>query len=200
MADTIIEKEDCTMKMQRVLFKAFGLMICFTLVFGLLATVSYAKTKGEINSSVNAAMSRFKKQVKGANEYLKVAKGVLVIPNVTKAGFIVGGQYGQGALQVGGKTVNYYSLAAGSVGWQIGAEKFDMIIIFTTDEALKKFRASEGWEAGADAEVTMIAVGADVPVSTLVSQHPILGFVTDQKGLMAGVSVKGAKFTKIKPD
>ena len=188
------------MKMQRMLIKVLGSIICFTLVFGLLATISYAKTKGEINASVNAALDRFKKQVKGANEYLKVAKGVLVIPNVTKAGFIVGGQYGQGALKVGGKTGNYYSLAAGSVGWQIGAEKFDMIIIFTTAEALNKFRASEGWEAGADAEVTMVAAGVDVPVSTLVSQHPVLGFVTDQKGLMAGVSVKGAKFTKIKPD
>ena len=188
------------MKMQRVLFKVLGLMIFVTLVFGLLATISYAKTKGEINAGVNAATNRFKKQVKGANEYLKVAKGVLVMPNVTKAGFIVGGQYGQGALKVGGKTADYYSLAAGSVGWQIGAEKSDMIIIFVTEEALKKFRNSDGWEAGADAEVTMIAAGVDLPISTLVSQHPIMGFVIDQKGLMAGVSVKGAKFTKIRPN
>jgi len=188
------------MKMKRLLFKALGVTICFTLVFGLMATVSYAKTKGEINSSVNAAINRFKKNVKGANEYLKVAKGVLVMPNIAKAGFIVGGQYGQGAMKIGGKTVDYYSLAAGSVGWQIGAEKYDMVIIFVTEEALKKFRTSEGWEAGADAEVTMIAAGADVPVSTMVSQHPIMGFIIDQKGLMAGVSIKGAKFTKIKPD
>ncbi len=188
------------MKIQKVLFRYLGLIICFTLVFGLLATVSYAKTKGEINASVNATMKRFKKHVKGANEYLKVAKGVLVMPDVTKAGFVLGGQYGQGALRVGGKTVDYYSLVAGSVGWQIGAEKYDMVIIFATDEALKKFRSSEGWEAGADAEVTLIDSGANVPVSTLVSQHPVLGFVIDQKGLMAGVSVKGAKFTKIKID
>jgi lipid-binding SYLF domain-containing protein len=111
------------MRMQRVLFKALGLVIFFTLAFGLLATVSYAKTKGEINASVNAAITKFKNKVKGANEYLKIAKGVLVMPNVTKAGFIVGGQYGQGALKVGGKTVGYYSLAAGSIGWQIGAEQ-----------------------------------------------------------------------------
>ncbi len=188
------------MRTQGKLLKSLGLVICFTIVFGMLATVSYAKTKGEINASVNAAMTKFKKKVKGANEYLKVAKGVLVIPRVTKAGFVVAGQYGQGALKVKGKTAGYYSLAAGSVGWQIGAEQFDLIIIFTTDEALKNFQSSEGWEAGADAEVTMIAAGLDVPVSTLVSQHPVLGFVTDQKGLMAGVSVKGAKFTKINPD
>jgi len=122
------------------------------------------------------------------------------MPNITKAGFIVAGQYGQGALKVKGKTMGYYSLAAGSVGFQIGAKKYDMIVIFTTDEALKNFRSSEGWEAGADAEVTMVTAGLDMPVSTLVSQYPVLGFITDQKGLMAGVSVKGAKFTKINPD
>ncbi len=188
------------MKIQRVLFKKLGLIFCFMLVFGLLANVSYAKSKGEIDESVNAAMDRFNKDVKGANDYLKVAKGVLVIPNVTKAAFVIGGQYGQGALKIGGTTVDYYSLAAGSVGWQIGAEKSDMIIIFATEEALKKFQSSEGWEAGADAEVTLVDSGVDAPVSTLVSQHPVLGFVIDQKGLMAGVSIKGAKFTKIKTD
>jgi len=166
----------------------------------LTATVSYAKTKGEINAGVKAAMDRFKKQVKGGTEYLKGAKGVLVMPNITKAGFVVGGKYGQGALQVGGKTVDYYSLAEGSVGWQIGAEKYDMVILFMTDEVLKKFRSSENWEAGVDAEVTVIAVGAKVTVDTLRSQHPIAGFVFDQKGLMGGASVKGAKFTRIKPD
>ncbi len=180
--------------------RILALVLCFTLVFALFATLSYAKTKGEINASVKAAMDRFKKEVKGGTEYLKAAKGVLVMPNITKAGFIVGGQYGQGALQVGGKTVGYYSLAAGSVGYQIGAEKYDMVILFMTDKVLKKFQSSEGWEAGVDAEVTLIQVGADVSVETLRSQNPVAGFVFDQKGLMAGVSIKGAKFTKIKPE
>ena len=112
---------------------------------------------------------------------------------------MVGAQYGNGALQVGGKTVSYYSLAGASLGFQAGAEKYDMVILFITDEALKKFRASKGWEAGVDAEVTMIAAGADVTVETLRSQSPVVGFVIDQKGLMGGVSVKGAKFSKIQP-
>jgi len=184
----------------RNVFRVFMLVLCFTFAWSLIATVSYAKTKGEINASVKAAMNRFKKQVKGGTEYLKGAKGVLVTPNITKAGFVVGGKYGQGALQVRGKTVGYYSLAEGSVGWQIGAEKYDMVILFMTDEVLKKFRSSENWEAGVDAEVTLIAVGAEVTVETLRSQHPIAGFVFDQKGLMGGVSIKGAKFTRIKPD
>ena len=181
-------------------FRVFVLVLCFTFAFSLLATASFAKTKGEINAEVKAAMDRFKKQVKGGTEYLKGAKGVLVMPNITKAGFVVGGKYGQGALRVGSKTVNYYSLAEGSVGWQIGAEKYDMVILFMTDAVLKKFSSSENWEAGVDAEVTLIDVGAKASVETLRSQHPIAAFVFDQKGLMGGVSIKGAKFTRIQPD
>jgi lipid-binding SYLF domain-containing protein len=181
-------------------WRVLSLAMCFTLLFSVLATMSYAKTKEEINASVNAAMNRFKKEVKGGTEYLKGAKAVLVMPNITKAGFVLGGKYGQGALLVGGKTDGYYSLAEGSVGWQIGAMKYDMVILFMTDKAMKDFRASEGWEAGVDAEVTIIDVGADVSVETLRSQHPVAGFMFDQKGLMGGLSIKGAKFSKITPD
>ncbi len=174
--------------------------LCMMAILLIVGPIADAKTKGEIDASVTAAMTRFKKDVKGGTEYLKAAKGVLVMPSITKAGLIVGGQYGQGALQIGGVPVEYYSLASGSLGYQIGAEQYDMVILFMTDEALAKFRKSTGWEAGVDAEVTLIKVGADLSVETLRSQHPIAGFVFDQKGLMAGVSIKGAKFTPIHPE
>ena len=179
--------------------KTLVLTLCMLAGASFLAVNVQAATKGEINASVKASKERFVKDVKGASEYLKIAKGVLVMPNITKAGFVVGGQYGTGALQVEGKTVSYYSLAGASVGFQAGAEKYDMIILFITDEALNKFQASNGWEAGVDAEVTMIKVGADVSLETLRSQSPVVGFVIDQKGLMGGVSIKGAKFSKTQP-
>ena len=75
-----------------------------------------------------------------------------------------------------------------------------MVILFMTDGVLNKFMNSDGWEAGVDAEITLIDIGADVSVETLRSQHPVAGFVFDQKGLMGGLSIKGAKFTKITPD
>jgi lipid-binding SYLF domain-containing protein len=178
-------------------------IVTMLFIMGMLAVVdpvAHAVTKGEIDASVKAAMARFTKDIKGGTEYLKAAKGVLVMPNITKAGFIVGGQYGQGALQINGVPVQYYSLASGSLGYQIGAERYDMVILFMTDEALNKFRKSKNWEAGVDAEVTLIKVGVEASVETLRSQHPIAGFVFDQKGLMAGVSIKGAKFTPIHPD
>ncbi|HMK49694.1 MAG TPA: YSC84-related protein [Thermodesulfovibrionales bacterium] len=178
-----------------------AIVMCLSVaLIGAFVSASYAKTAAEIDARVNATMDQFMKEVKGAEEYLKGAKGELVMPGVTKAAFIIGGQYGTGALRVDGNTVNYYSLVSGSLGYQIGAEKYDMVVLFMTDEALKKFERSEGWEGGVDGEITLIDKGAAGSVETLRSQHPIVGFVFDQKGLMAGVSLKGAKFTKIKPD
>ena len=126
--------------------RVLTLFLVCAFVFSLNVTPSYAKTREEINASVRAAMDRFETHVKGSHAYLKGAKGVLVMPRVTKAGFGIGGEYGQGALMVGGKTVNYYSLVEGSLGWQIGAQQFDMIILFMTDSVLNKFRKSENWE------------------------------------------------------
>jgi len=120
------------------------------------------------------------------------------MPNVKKAGFVVGGQYGEGALRVGGKTVAYYNLAAGSVGFQIGAQGMDIIILFMTEEALRQFRASKGWEAGIDGNIALIKVGAGGSLDTTTIRDPIVGFVYDVKGLMADVSLKGAKFTRLK--
>jgi lipid-binding SYLF domain-containing protein len=181
-------------------YGVLALVACAAFVFFANAVPSHAKSKEEINASAKATMDRFHNKVKGSTEYLKGAKGVLVMPSITKAGFVFGGKYGQGALQVGGKTVDFYSLAEGSVGWQIGAQVYDMVILFMTEEVLKKFRIGENWEAGVDAEITIIEVGADATVETLRSQHPIAGFIFDQKGLMGGLSIKGAKFTKIHPD
>ncbi len=176
------------------------LLLCFTFIFSLFATTSYAKSREEINASVKAAMVRFKKEIKGGTAYLEGARGVLVMPGIVKAAFLFGGKYGQGALLVGNRTAGYYSIAGGSVGWQLGAQKYDMVILFMTEKVLKNFMSSENWEAGVDAEVTLINTGAEATVETLRSQHPIAGFVFGQQGLMGGVSIKGTKFTRIHPD
>ncbi len=175
------------------------LAVFLTLILGVLpARTSYAATAEEINASVDASLARFEKQVKGAKEFLKAAKGVLVIPKVIQGGIIVGGQYGEGALRIGGKTVDYYSVAAGSLGLQIGAQQKDIILVFMDEEALKKFRAGEGWQAGVDGTVTVVNVGAEGSIDTTKTKQPIVGFVFGQKGLMAGASVEGSKFTKLK--
>jgi lipid-binding SYLF domain-containing protein len=147
---------------------------------------------------VNAALNRFYKQVGGAKEFMSQAKAVLVMPNVTKAGFFAGGQYGEGALRIGGKTAGYYNLVAGSFGFTFGAQRMDIIIAFMTDEALQGFRKVDGWEIGIDGNVALITIGAGTRLDTTTARDPIVGFVFDAKGLMADLSLKGAKFTRIK--
>ena len=157
----------------------------------------HAKTAKEIDASVDVALDRFHKQVAGAKEFAKTAKGLLILPSVKKAAFIVGGEYGEGALRINDKTVGYYNIVSGSFGLQIGAQAKDVIIAFMTDEALAAFRASEGWEAGVDGNIALITVGAGGRADTTTLRDPIVGFVFDVKGLMADVSLKGAKITKL---
>ena len=159
--------------------------------------VAQAATAKEIDVSVDVAMDRFKNEVRGANEYLENAKGVLVIPNVIRVGFFLGGEYGEGALIVGGQTVDYYSTAAGSFGFQFGAQSKNIVVIFMEEAALTKFRDSLGWRAGVDGSVVLIDAGAGASVDTDNMRHPIVGFVFGLKGLMVNLSLEGSKFTKL---
>lgn len=176
------------------------LSVTFALLMSFITVTNYAeaKTAKEINVSVNEAMNRFYKQVDGAKEFMAQAKAVLVMPNVTKAGFFAGGQYGEGALRVGGKTTGFYNLVAGSYGFTFGAEKMDIIIAFMTDDALKGFQKVKGWEFGVDGNVALVDVGGGKRLDTTTLRDPIVGFVFDAKGLMVDLSLKGAKFTRIK--
>jgi lipid-binding SYLF domain-containing protein len=168
------------------------------LIIGSFSASSYAATASEIDASVNASLDRFVNQVKGAKEFLNAAKGVLIIPKVIEGALVVGAEYGEGALRIGGKTVGYYNVAAASFGYQIGGEEKDIIIVFMNQAVLKKFRVSQNWQAGVDAKVTLINVGADESLNTAKFKQPVVGFVFGQKGLMAGATIEGAKFTKMK--
>ena len=172
-------------------------LVLITVISVLFPGNLFAKTAREIDASVEVAIERFYKQVKGAKEFVKASKGMLVMPNVIKGAFIIGGEYGEGALRVGGKSVDYYNTIAGSIGFQIGGQAKDIILLFMTDEALKNFRASSGWEAGVDGNVALITIGAGERADTTTSKDPIVGFVIDAKGLIADISIKGAKFSKL---
>jgi len=187
-----------SMDITKRVFTILAFAACLTFIsMGFLATTSPAKTAKEINSEVNAALKLFSQHVKGGKEFLNAAKGVLVIPNIVKAGLGVGGEYGEGAMRIGGKTVEYYSLAAGSVGFQIGAQKTNLVLVFMQEEALKNFLRSSGWKAGVDGSVAFIDVGAGKSLDTVNVKDPIVAFMFGQRGLMANATVEGAKFTKL---
>jgi lipid-binding SYLF domain-containing protein len=183
-----------TMKQARV---KILLVMCIAAVMGIFPLTSHAATANEIEASVSASLDRFSKEVKGSKEFLDAAKGVLIIPKVMQGGLIVGAEYGEGALRIGGKTVGYYSIASGSLGYQIGAQEKDIILVFMSHEALEKFRTSKNWHAGVDAKVTLVNVGVDESLNTAKFKQPVVGFVFGRKGLMAGATVEGSKFTKL---
>jgi lipid-binding SYLF domain-containing protein len=151
-----------------------------------------------INSQVDATLGKLYTQVKGSRELVSKARGILVFPNVVKAGFIVGGQYGEGALRVGGTTSGYYSTTAISVGLQAGAQSKALIFLFMTQDSLDTFRNRDGWSAGGDASVAVLKLGANGAVDTTTATAPVQAFVLTNAGLMADLSVDGTKVSKLK--
>jgi len=182
---------------KRILSTIATVFIIALLIAPSFSHVARAATAREIDVSVEVAMDRFKNEVKGAQEFLANAKAVLVIPNVIRVGFGLGGEYGEGALLIDGKTADYYSTAAGSFGFQIGAQSKNIVIIFMEDNALTKFRDSLGWRAGVDGSIILVDSGAGGSLDTNNVQHPIVGFVFGLKGLMVNLSLEGSKFTKL---
>ena len=173
-------------------------IILTALVFTISSAATvYADKAKELDAKVDSALDRFYKNVKDGKEVASKADGLLVMPSVKKGALIVGGEHGRGALRIGGKTVGYYSMISGSVGFQIGGQAKDLIIAFMSGDALKKFRDSKGWQAGVDGNVALITVGAGESAITAAAKNPIAAFVFDVKGLMADMSLKGAKFNKL---
>ena len=151
----------------------------------------------EIDAEVVAALARFYQEVPAGKDLAQKAKGILVFPSVIKAGFGIGGEYGEGALRVGGKTVGYYNTAAASIGLQIGAQSRVEVLMFMTDEALERFRSSDGWEVGVDGSVALITIGVAGEIDTNTNNDPVIGFIFGEQGLMANLSLEGAKITRI---
>jgi lipid-binding SYLF domain-containing protein len=151
----------------------------------------------EINAAVNATLDRFYRQIPGAREVSARATGVLVFPTIIKAGFGVGGEYGEGAMRVGGKTVGYYNTISASFGFQLGAQARSVIIMFMTPEALAGFRRVDGWKVGVDGSVAIIVVGAGGSIDTEKVTSPVVGFILDPKGLMYNLTLEGSKITRI---
>ncbi len=156
-----------------------------------------AASAQEIDIKVDAALKRFRDDVGGGAAFLAKAEGVLVLPDVIKAGFIVGGEYGEGALRIGGSTVDYYSTASASIGFQIGAQTKMVFLVFLDRDALTQFRGSNGWKAGVDGSVAVVEFGAGKNINTVNFKDPIVGFIIGNKGLMFNLTLEGSKFTKL---
>jgi lipid-binding SYLF domain-containing protein len=153
--------------------------------------------RAEIDAAVDGALERLYRQEPGSRPLVQQAKGILVFPSVFKAAVGIGGEYGEGALRVGGRTVDYYSATAGSLGFQIGGQRKAIYILFMTEPALAQFQSSSGWQVGADASVALIEIGTTGSVTSETVQRPVVGYVLTTGGLMFDVSLNGTKISKL---
>jgi lipid-binding SYLF domain-containing protein len=168
----------------------------------LLATFAWtprgdAASGPEIEAGVRATLAQFFREIPSSRELANQAVAVLVFPTVVKAGFGIGGEYGEGALHVRGKTAGYFNIISGSIGFQFGAQARSVIIMFMTDSALAGFQRTDGWKVGVDGSVAIITVGAGGAIDTNSVRSPIVGFIFDQKGLMYNLTLEGSKITQI---
>ncbi|MDQ8199291.1 YSC84-related protein [Pelagicoccus enzymogenes] len=176
-------------------------LICLTLVSVLFSTPSvFAAKKKVLDAKIDQAIEEFYEHTSAGKKLAEDAAGMLVFPTVGKAGFGVGGEYGEGALFVNGKRVQYYSTASASIGFQIGVQSRSQIILFLEKSALKKFRESDGWEVGVDGSVAIANIGAGGEIDSKTLDEPVVAFVFGNKGLMYNLSLEGSKLTKIVKD
>jgi len=184
--------------------KLLTMMLIISAVFIAAAMISpgqaIAASAAEIDGEVDAALKKLYESTPAAKELSKVAKGVLVFPDVIKGGLIVGGQYGKGALREDGKTVGYYNTAAASYGLQAGVQKFGYAMFLMTDSALEYLKKSKGWEIGVGPSIVVVDAGIAKSLTTTTAKEDIYAFFFGQEGLMAGLGLQGSKISRIHPD
>src|SRR5262245_9903972 len=175
--------------------------ICMVVFAALALLASHAPGRaasaGELNAGARATLDQMYRTIPGTRALGARAAGILVFPTIVKAGIGIGGEYGEGALRMGGKTVGYYNSVAASVGLQLGAQARSVVIMFMTPEAMASFQRVDGWKVGVDGSIAIITVGAGGSVDSSRVSSPVVGFIFDNKGLMYNLTLEGAKISRI---
>lgn len=175
-----------------------AVFLCMILMTSLPALA--VSSRVELDAEVQAALDKLFAERPAAKVLGEKAKGILVFPTIVKGGLVIGGEFGDGALLINKQTADYYRTISASFGFQAGAQARTQIIMFMTDEALNTFLNSNGWEAGVDGSVAIAQFGAGGAIDTQTAQAPIVGFITDNKGLMYNLTLEGTRISKIRKE
>jgi lipid-binding SYLF domain-containing protein len=186
--------------MKRTLLTLLSLILVSATAYLFIPDRAQAASASEINRNATQALTTLYKNTPGAKALADKSKAILVFPSIVKGGFIIAGQYGDGALRKHGKTVGYYRSLAASYGFQAGAESFGYVLFFMDDESVKYLNKSEGWELGTGPTLVVLDKGFGKNFSTTTLQKGVYAFIFNQKGLMGGIALQGSKITKITPD
>lgn len=181
----------------RSTFLAF--MVAAVASVSMAATgLASAATADDLNRDSLQALQTLYKAEPVAKTLSKSAKGILVFPNIIKAGLVFGGSYGEGVLLKGSQVIDYYNSVAGSWGFQAGAQSYGYAVFLMTDEAVRYIEKTKGWEVGVGPTVVVVDTGVAKNISTSSLKNDAYAFIFSQQGLMAGVSIEGTKISHIK--
>jgi len=189
------------MNLHKNIIKKIGILLClFSFSFPSLTTG--AENRTALDRDVHAAIAKLLETSPAAKRLAPSAKGALVFPNIVKAGFLVGFQYGQGALvrakQGGGYYISsYYNITSASYGLQAGAQSFGYVMALMTDAAVEEAETSNGWELGVGPSIVLVDEGLAKTLSTETMKSDVYVFTFGQQGLMAGLGIQGTKVTKL---
>ena len=183
--------------MLKARFGAGLLAMALAMTLTVSARPAIAASAAEINRNVDEALASMYAAVPDTRQLANQAKGVLVFPNIVKAGFLFGAQYGEGALRQRGKTVGYYNTAAASYGLQAGAQRFGYALFFMSDSALKYLSTSGGFELGVGPSIVVLDTGTARALTSSTIQNDIYAVFFDQRGLMAGLGLQGSKISRM---
>jgi lipid-binding SYLF domain-containing protein len=156
-----------------------------------------APSASEIDRSVSAALNNLYSTNAAAPALGAKAKAILVFPDIRKGAFLIGAQYGYGALRMHGSTAGYYRTAAASYGFQAGVKTFGYALFFMTNSALSYLNQSGGWAIGTGPSLVVVDQGMARSLTTTSLRSDVYAFVFDQRGLMGGIGIEGSKITKV---
>jgi lipid-binding SYLF domain-containing protein len=171
-------------------------------VLAALPSPAAAESAAGIDADVSAALRGLYAKQPTARLLAEHAKAVLVFPHMLKAGFMFGGQIGEGAMRrgnllKGGRTTGYYNSVAASYGFQAGIQKFGYAMFFMNQGAIDTLNATAGFEIGVGPSVVIVDQGVARSLTTTTLSQDVYAFIFDQVGLMAGVGIQGSKITRI---
>ena len=178
--------------------KSIRKIAAFTVLSAMLGACSSMEwSANRIDSEADDALVVFQEEVNGAKVFLDQAAGYLVFPRAIKAGLVVGAETGEGTLRVGGKTIDYFRITSGSIGFQAGAQARSIVIAFMTQSSLQQFQNSNGWRVGIDGSVALIDMGAGKTIDSQNVRDPVVGFIFGSAGLMYNLTLEGTRFTRL---
>jgi len=181
------------MKLVKLIYFALAAVLMLTQWNGIASAASAVS----MDADADAALIKLYDSEPVAKMLAEKAAAILIFPNVVKAGFIFGAQYGHGVLRKNGKTVGYYNNVAGSWGLQAGAQSFGNVLFLMTDSAVEYLNRSDGWEIGIGPSIVIVDAGIARSLTSTTLKNDVYAFIFDQKGLMAGIGIQGSKITKL---